>query len=177
MKKFGSALDWAAKSPHAPLAEQIVHADAVHAEGQPAREPLHVGRHKVSNLQAGAVHRRSHEVQGGMVSLRQLPSLSWGRSPSRQNGSAGPDTDEGELKSTSPVFTPRSGSRASYAVAGDQGAGPQVLRDPRPSAQRQKRTTAECDVLVEVHPGTRRQECLISVEHSVHPSDGHTPLR
>ena len=64
-------------------------------------------------------------------------------------------------------------------MAGDQGAGPQVWRDPRPSPQLQNRQPQSArlkpsaaqgefvDVLVEVHPGTRRQECLIGVERSV----------
>ena len=68
---------------------------------------------------------------------------------------------------------------ASYVVEGDQGFAPQVLRDPPPRAQLQKTDNHNVlvNVLVEVHPGTRRQQCLIGVERSVHPSDGHALLR
>ena len=153
-----------AKPPQPPLAEHIVQADSIHA---------------VPDLLARAVHV-------GMIGLGQVPSLSWGRSPSRQNGSAGPNPNGGN----SLVFANKvAGSRASYVAEGDQGAGPQVLRDPRPSAQLQNRQPQRAsleppaaqakfvDVLVEVHPGAGRQKRLIGVQGRVHTRDGHTPTR
>ena len=163
-----------AQPPQAPLAEHVAQADATHAQCQLSGQSPHAA--------AQSTRPPSPSCDFCIVAATRS-RVAWSVCANCQVQLVASLGDKRTGTETLPLLFShlkqgcwqhgilRSGGRSRVCATG--------LRDPPPSAQLQKTDNHNVlvNVLVEVHPGTRRQQCLIGVERSVHPSDGHALLR